>query len=54
MIIVFSVLSLITFVMGVGYDHLKRPAYIKHLSNSQALKAVKLCEDIISSGNDLS
>ena len=30
---------------GCWYDHLKRPAY-KHLSNSQALKAIKLCEDL--------
>ena len=37
---------------GCWYDHLKRPAY-KHLSNSQALKAIKLCEDIISGNADL-
>ena len=37
---------------GCWYDHLKRPAY-KHLTNSQALKAVKLCEDIITGNADL-
>ena len=37
---------------GCWYDHLKRPAY-KNLSNSQALKAVKLCEDIMSGNADL-
>ena len=37
---------------GCWYDHLKRPAY-NHLSNRQALKAVKLCEDIISGNADL-
>ena len=37
---------------GCWYDHLKPPAY-KHLSKNQALKAVKLCEDIISGDADL-
>ena len=37
---------------GSWYEHLGRPAY-KHLSEDQALKAVKLCEDIISGNADL-
>ena len=37
---------------GCWYEHLERPAY-KHLSRDQALKAVKLCEDIISGNSDL-
>ena len=37
---------------GCWYDFLNRPAY-KNLSNSQALKAIKLCEDIISGEADL-
>ena len=37
---------------GCWYNHLKRPAY-KHLSKNQALKAVKLCEEIISGNADL-
>ena len=37
---------------GSWYEHLGRPAY-KHLSGDQALKAVKLCEDIISGNADL-
>ena len=32
---------------GVWYDHIARPAY-KHLTDVQALRAVQLCEDIIS------
>ena len=34
------------------YDHLNHPAN-KHLIKKQALKAVKLCEDIISGNADL-
>ena len=30
---------------GVWYEHLDRPAY-KHLTNDQAQRAVKLCQDI--------
>ena len=37
---------------GSWYEHLERPAY-KHLSRDQALKAVKLCEDVISGNADL-
>ena len=37
---------------GCWYNRLKRPAY-KHLSKNQALKAVKLCEEIISGNADL-
>ena len=37
---------------GSWYELLERPAY-KHLSLDQALKAVKLCEDIISGNADL-
>ena len=37
---------------GSWYEYLGRPAY-KHLSGDQALKAVKLCEDIISGNADL-
>ncbi|WP_431304036.1 hypothetical protein [Sediminicoccus sp. BL-A-41-H5] len=37
---------------GVWYDHIERPAY-KHLSDAQALRAVQLCEDIISGRIDL-
>lgn len=37
---------------GVWYDYIARPAY-KHLSAAQALRAVQLCEDIISGRADL-
>ena len=37
---------------GCWYNHLKRPTY-KHLSKNQALKAVKLCEGLISGNADL-
>ena len=37
---------------GSWYEHLERPAY-KHLSRDQSLKAVKLCEEIISGNADL-
>ena len=37
---------------GCWYNHLKLPAY-KHLIKNQALKAVKLCEEIISGNADL-
>jgi hypothetical protein len=37
---------------GVWYDHLPRPAY-KHLTQEQALCAVKLCDDIVSGDADL-
>lgn len=37
---------------GVWYDHIARPAY-KHLNDAQVLRAVELCEDIISGRVDL-
>ena len=37
---------------GVWYDHIARPAY-KHLSDAQALRAVKLCEDIMAGHADV-
>ena len=37
---------------GVWYEYLDRPAY-KHLTNDQAQRAVKLCEDIAAGRADL-
>lgn len=37
---------------GVWYDHIARPAY-KHLSATQAERAVQLCENIISGAADI-
>ena len=37
---------------GVWYEYLDRPAY-KHLTNDQAQRAVKLCEDIAAGHADL-
>ena len=37
---------------GVWYEYLGRPAY-KHLTNDQAQRAVKLCEDIVDGHADL-
>ena len=37
---------------GVWYEYLGRPAY-KHLTNDQAQRAVKLCEDIAAGHADL-
>ena len=48
----FQRIVLDTICNGSWYDHLERPAY-KHLSKTQALKAVQLCEDIIAGRADL-
>ena len=48
----FQRIVLDTICNGCWYDHLKRPAY-KHLGKNKALKAVKLCEDIISGNANL-
>ena len=48
----FQRIVLDTICNGSWYDHLERPAY-KNLSKNQALKAVKLCEDIIAGRADL-
>ena len=37
---------------GVWYEHLDRPAY-KHLTNDQAQRAVKICQDIADGRTDL-
>jgi len=37
---------------GIWYDHIARPAY-KHLTRDQALRAVALCDAIISGEADL-
>ena len=37
---------------GVWYDHLVRPAY-KHLTNDQAQRAVRMCQDIVEGKADL-
>jgi hypothetical protein len=49
----FQRIVLDTVCEGVWYDHIARPAY-KHLSQSQALAAVQLCEQIIADQIDLS
>ena len=41
----FQRIVLDTICGGVWYDYLSRPAY-KHLTNDQARRAVKLCQDI--------
>ena len=48
----FQRIVLDTICNCVWYDHIARPAY-KHLSVSQALRAVQLCEDIITGRADL-
>ena len=48
----FQRIVLDTICNGSWYDHLERPAY-KHLSKTQALKAIQLCEDIIAGRTDL-
>ena len=49
----FQRIVLDTVCEGVWYDHIARPAY-KHLSQTQALAAVQLCEQIIADQIDLS
>ncbi|AGI69877.1 hypothetical protein OAN307_c45200 [Octadecabacter antarcticus 307] len=48
----FQRIVLDTVCEGVWYDHITRPAY-KHLSQTQALAAVHLCEQIIADQVDL-
>ena len=48
----FQRIVLDTICEGVWYDHIARPAY-KHLSPTQALAAVQLCEQIIAGQIDL-
>ncbi|SEO03209.1 hypothetical protein SAMN05216227_10416 [Pseudorhodobacter antarcticus] len=48
----FQRIVLDTICEGVWYDHIARPAY-KHLSQTQALAAVHLCEQIIADQIDL-
>ena len=48
----FQRIVLDTICKGVWYDHIARPAY-KHLSQTQALAAVHLCEQIIADEIDL-
>lgn len=48
----FQRIVLDTICGGVWYDHIARPAY-KHLSATQASKAVQLCEQIIAEETDL-
>ena len=48
----FQRIVLDTICSGVWYEQLTRPAY-KHLTNDQALRAVKLCQDIVEERVDL-
>ena len=48
----FQRIVLDTICGGVWYDHLSRPAY-KNLTNDQARRAVKLCQDIAEGRADL-
>jgi hypothetical protein len=48
----FQRIVLDTICEGIWYDHIARPAY-KHLSQTQALAAVQLCEQIIADEIDL-
>ena len=48
----FQRIVLDTICGGVWYEHLGRPAY-KHLTNDQARRAVKLCQDIAEGRADL-
>lgn len=48
----FQRIVLDTICGGAWFDHLQRPAY-KNLSNDQAMRAVRLCEDIIAGHADL-
>jgi hypothetical protein len=48
----FQRIVLDTIFGGVWYDHMKRPAY-QHLGEAEAMRAVQLCEQIISGETDL-
>jgi hypothetical protein len=48
----FQRIVLDTICGGVWYEHLGRPAY-KHLTNDQARRAVKFCQDIAEGRADL-
>ena len=48
----FQRIVLDTICGGVWYDHLSRPAY-KNLTNDQARRAVKLCQEIAEGQADL-
>ncbi len=48
----FQRIVLDTICGGVWYDHIARPAY-KHLSQTQAMHAVQLCDLIIANKTDL-
>ena len=48
----FQRIVLDTICGGVWYDHIARPAY-RHLSPAQAMRAVRLCEQIIADTADL-
>lgn len=48
----FQRIVLDTICCGVWYDHIARPA-CKHLSPSQAMQAVQLCDQIITDAVDL-
>lgn len=48
----FQRIVLDTICGGAWYDHLSRPAY-KHLTNDQAQRAVRLCQDIVEGRTDL-
>ena len=49
----FQRIVLDTICGGVWYDHIPRPAY-QHLRETEAMRAVQLCEQIISGETDLS
>jgi hypothetical protein len=48
----FQRIVLDTIFGGVWYDHIARPAY-KHLNETQATHAVRLCDQIIAENTDL-
>ena len=48
----FQRIVLDTICGGVWYDHIARPAY-RHLSQTQAAEAVRLCDQIIAEKTDL-
>ena len=49
----FQRIVLDTICGGIWYDHIPRPAY-RHLGEAGAMRAVDLCEQIISGETDLS
>ena len=48
----FQRIVLDTICGGIWYDHIARPAY-QHMSATQAMRAVQLCDQIIAGNTDL-